>query len=116
MYNDFYMTLYNVVFTSAAPLVVGMFDRDLDKPYGLRYPGLYKSGALGGGTLEGGTFERGRAGGRGRRQRRQRQPPPLAAAPARGVASRLDASKPPPLTPLTPPKPSHTPPNPDSKP
>lgn len=44
IYNDFYMTLFNVVFTAAAPLVVGWFDRDLDKDAGLRFPFLYKDG------------------------------------------------------------------------
>jgi len=44
IYNDFYMTLFNVVFTAAAPLVVGWFDRDLDKNMGLKYPFLYKEG------------------------------------------------------------------------
>jgi phospholipid-transporting ATPase len=45
IYNDFYMTLFNVVFTAAAPLVVGWFDRDLSKNAGLKYPFLYKEGA-----------------------------------------------------------------------
>lgn len=44
IYNDFYMTLFNVVFTALAPLVVGWFDRDLDKNMGLKYPFLYKEG------------------------------------------------------------------------
>lgn len=38
------MTMFNVVFTACAPLVVGWFDRDLDKGYGLRFPLLYKDG------------------------------------------------------------------------
>jgi magnesium-transporting ATPase (P-type) len=46
IYNDFYMTLFNVVFTAMAPLVVGWFDRDLDKVYGERFPLLYREGAL----------------------------------------------------------------------
>ena len=41
------MTLFNVVFTALAPLVVGWFDRDLDKGYGLRYPLLYRDGGRG---------------------------------------------------------------------
>lgn len=45
IYNDFYMTLYNVVFTALTPIVIGMFDRDLDKEMGLKYPGLYCQGA-----------------------------------------------------------------------
>lgn len=44
IYNDFYMACYNVVFTALAPLVVGWFDRDLDKAYGMRFPLLYKEG------------------------------------------------------------------------
>lgn len=50
MYNDVYMTLFNVVFTATAPLVVGWFDRDLDKGYGTRYPLLYREGAFDGGA------------------------------------------------------------------
>lgn len=45
IYNDFYMTLFNVVFTAAAPLVVGWFDRDLEKQYSMRFPFLYREGA-----------------------------------------------------------------------
>ena len=45
IYNDFYMTMFNVVFTATAPLVVGWFDRDLDKGYGPRFPLLYREGA-----------------------------------------------------------------------
>mmetsp|Transcript_27781 Transcript_27781/g.60882 ORF Transcript_27781/g.60882 Transcript_27781/m.60882 type:complete len:264 (-) Transcript_27781:250-1041(-) len=44
MYDDTYMTLYNVVFTAAAPVVIGMFDRDVDKSMSLQYPALYKQG------------------------------------------------------------------------
>lgn len=44
IYNDVYMSLFNVVFTVAAPLVVGWFDRDLDKQYGIKYPALYGEG------------------------------------------------------------------------
>jgi phospholipid-transporting ATPase len=44
IYNDFYMTLYNVVFTALTPIVIGMFDRDVDKEMGLKYPGLYRQG------------------------------------------------------------------------
>ena len=51
---DFYMTLFNVVFTATAPLVVGWFDRDLDKAYGTRFPLLYREGKRehGGGRRE----------------------------------------------------------------
>lgn len=44
IYNDFYMTLYNVVFTALTPLAIGMFDRDVDKAMCIRYPGLYRQG------------------------------------------------------------------------
>lgn len=43
-YNDFYMTLFNVVFTSLTPLAIGMFDRDVDRDMGLKYPQLYRQG------------------------------------------------------------------------
>ena len=36
------MTLFNVAFTSATPLLVGMFDRPLGKRAMLRYPQLYR--------------------------------------------------------------------------
>lgn len=38
------MTLFNVVFTSATPLVIGMFDRPVDKALLQRYPQLYQQG------------------------------------------------------------------------
>ncbi|KAG2495688.1 hypothetical protein HYH03_006288 [Edaphochlamys debaryana] len=44
IYNDFYMTLFNVVFTALTPVVIGIFDRDVDKQMGLKYPGLYMQG------------------------------------------------------------------------
>lgn len=44
MYNDLYISLYNVIFTMLTPFVIGIFDADLDKSYGLRYPGLYRQG------------------------------------------------------------------------
>ncbi len=47
IYNDFYMTLFNVVFTVAGPLAVGWFDKDVDKEWGLRYPHLYLEGEQG---------------------------------------------------------------------
>ncbi len=53
IYNDFYMTLFNVIFTAAAPLVVGWFDRDLDKNAGLRFPSLYQEGACAEDSSEG---------------------------------------------------------------
>lgn len=56
IYNDFYMTLFNVVFTAAAPLVVGWFDRDLEKNYGLRFPFLYAEGELSCGSCKASTL------------------------------------------------------------
>ncbi|KAG2499397.1 hypothetical protein HYH03_002971 [Edaphochlamys debaryana] len=44
IYNDTSMTLFNVVFTSATPLLLGMFDRPLSKRLMLRYPELYRAG------------------------------------------------------------------------
>ena len=44
IYNDVYMTLYNVIFTALTPIVIGIFDRDLDRNAGLKYPQLYKQG------------------------------------------------------------------------
>ncbi|GLI58430.1 hypothetical protein VaNZ11_000135 [Volvox africanus] len=44
VYNDFYMTLFNVVFTALTPVVIGIFDRDVDKAMALKYPGLYMQG------------------------------------------------------------------------
>lgn len=44
IYEDTYMTLYNVIFTSVLPLIIGMFDRDMDRPWALKYPGIYKQG------------------------------------------------------------------------
>ena len=44
MYSDVYMTLFNVVFTALTPIVIGIFDRDVDRDKGLQYPALYKQG------------------------------------------------------------------------
>ncbi|KAK9864093.1 hypothetical protein WJX84_000818 [Apatococcus fuscideae] len=44
IYNDFYMSLYNVGFTVLPPLVVGIFDQDVSKDLSRRYPGLYQAG------------------------------------------------------------------------
>jgi magnesium-transporting ATPase (P-type) len=45
MYSDVYMTLFNVVFTALTPIVIGLFDKDVDKGMCLKYPALYKEGA-----------------------------------------------------------------------
>ncbi|KAK9844803.1 hypothetical protein WJX74_007043 [Apatococcus lobatus] len=44
IYNDFYMSLYNVLFTVLPPMIVGIFDQDVSKDLSLRYPGLYQAG------------------------------------------------------------------------
>ncbi|PNH05392.1 putative phospholipid-transporting ATPase 8 [Tetrabaena socialis] len=44
IYNDTSMTLFNVLFTSATPLLIGMFDRPLGKRLLLRFPQLYQRG------------------------------------------------------------------------
>ena len=36
---DFYMSLYNVIFTVLPPLVIGMFDQDVDRANSRLYPG-----------------------------------------------------------------------------
>ena len=36
---DFYMSLYNVLFTVLPPMVVGIFDQDVSRSFSLRYPG-----------------------------------------------------------------------------
>ena len=44
IYNDVYMTLFNVIFTALTPIIIGIFDRDLDREAGYKYPQLYKQG------------------------------------------------------------------------
>mmetsp|Transcript_27779 Transcript_27779/g.60872 ORF Transcript_27779/g.60872 Transcript_27779/m.60872 type:complete len:1284 (+) Transcript_27779:217-4068(+) len=44
IYNDVYMTLFNVIFTALTPIVIGIFDRDVDRELGLKYPALYRQG------------------------------------------------------------------------
>ena len=44
MYSDVYMTLFNVIFTALTPIIIGIFDRDVDREKGLQYPALYKQG------------------------------------------------------------------------
>lgn len=36
---DFYMSLYNVIFTVLPPLIIGMFDQDVDREMSRLYPG-----------------------------------------------------------------------------
>lgn len=44
IYDDFYMSLYNVIFTSLAPFAVGLLDQDVDRISSLQFPGLYRQG------------------------------------------------------------------------
>ena len=44
MYSDVYMTLFNVFFTALTPIVIGVFDRDVDRHVASKYPALYKQG------------------------------------------------------------------------
>lgn len=38
------MTLFNVIFTALTPIIIGIFDRDVDREMGLRFPQLYRQG------------------------------------------------------------------------
>ncbi|KAK9829125.1 hypothetical protein WJX72_004020 [[Myrmecia] bisecta] len=44
LYNDFYMSLFNVVFTVLPPLVLGTMEQDVNKEMSRKYPGLYQVG------------------------------------------------------------------------
>ena len=44
IYSDVYMTLFNVLFTSLTPIIIGVFDKDVDREMGMKYPALYKQG------------------------------------------------------------------------
>lgn len=39
MAADFYMSLYNVVFTALTPLIVGTMDSDVNREMSRKYPG-----------------------------------------------------------------------------
>lgn len=43
------MTMYNAIFTAGAPIVIGIFDRPVDRAMLLAHPQLYRSGLQGGG-------------------------------------------------------------------
>jgi magnesium-transporting ATPase (P-type) len=45
IYSDVYMTLFNVIFTALTPIVIGIFDRDVDREMAYKYPAMYKQGA-----------------------------------------------------------------------
>lgn len=41
IYDDYYMSLYNVIFTSLVPLAIGILDQDVDRAACMEFPGLY---------------------------------------------------------------------------
>ncbi|KAH9607053.1 hypothetical protein KSS87_013828 [Heliosperma pusillum] len=43
-YNDWFLTLYNVVFTSLPAVALGVFDQDVSARYCLKFPLLYQEG------------------------------------------------------------------------
>ncbi|XP_030282282.1 probable phospholipid-transporting ATPase IM isoform X1 [Sparus aurata] len=44
VYDQWFITLFNIVYTSLPVLAMGLFDQDVDDRTSLRYPGLYKPG------------------------------------------------------------------------
>eukprot|EP00824_Muranothrix_gubernata_P008681 TRINITY_DN2115_c0_g1_i1.p1 TRINITY_DN2115_c0_g1~~TRINITY_DN2115_c0_g1_i1.p1 ORF type:complete len:1059 (-),score=246.27 TRINITY_DN2115_c0_g1_i1:588-3764(-) len=44
LYDDWYQSLFNVLWTSFPILVYGIFEQDLSPGFAMRFPGLYKSG------------------------------------------------------------------------
>ncbi|CAG9461573.1 unnamed protein product [Pedinophyceae sp. YPF-701] len=45
-YDQFYIGLYNVIFTALPPVIVGVLDQDVDRKTCHHYPGLYRQGIL----------------------------------------------------------------------
>ncbi|BAF19585.1 Os06g0488600, partial [Oryza sativa Japonica Group] len=43
-YNDWFLSLYNVIFTSLPVIALGVFDQDVSQRLCLQYPGLYQEG------------------------------------------------------------------------
>lgn len=43
-YNDWFMTFYNVFFTSLPPIALGVFDQDVSARFCLKFPLLYQEG------------------------------------------------------------------------
>ncbi|KAK4784199.1 hypothetical protein SAY86_018567 [Trapa natans] len=43
-YNDWFMSLYNVFFTSLPPIALGVFDQDVSARFCLKFPILYQEG------------------------------------------------------------------------
>ncbi|KAK9787844.1 hypothetical protein WJX73_000953 [Symbiochloris irregularis] len=44
LYNQYFMSLYNVVFTAFPPLLLGLLDEDVNRAMSSRYAGLYQYG------------------------------------------------------------------------
>ncbi|KAM3609516.1 uncharacterized protein V6R79_016184 [Siganus canaliculatus] len=44
VYDQWFITLFNIVYTSLPVLAMGLFDQDVNDQNSLRYPGLYKPG------------------------------------------------------------------------
>ncbi|KAK1789851.1 hypothetical protein P4O66_015724 [Electrophorus voltai] len=46
VYDQWFITLFNIVYTSLPVLAMGLFDQDVNEQYSIRYPNLYKPGQL----------------------------------------------------------------------
>ncbi|XP_046715041.1 phospholipid-transporting ATPase ID isoform X4 [Silurus meridionalis] len=46
VYDQWFITLFNIVYTSLPVLAMGLFDQDVNEQYSLRYPNLYQPGQL----------------------------------------------------------------------
>ncbi|CAH1795962.1 unnamed protein product [Owenia fusiformis] len=46
LYDPYFISVYNLFYTSLPVLVLGIFDKDVDEHHSLRYPKLYKPGHL----------------------------------------------------------------------
>uniref|UniRef100_A0A673I884 Phospholipid-transporting ATPase n=1 Tax=Sinocyclocheilus rhinocerous TaxID=307959 RepID=A0A673I884_9TELE len=46
VYDQWFITLFNIVYTSLPVLAMGLFDQDVNEQYSLRYPNLYRPGQI----------------------------------------------------------------------
>ncbi|XP_051548241.1 phospholipid-transporting ATPase ID-like isoform X2 [Myxocyprinus asiaticus] len=46
VYDQWFITLFNIVYTSLPVLAMGLFDQDVNEQYSLHYPNLYRPGQL----------------------------------------------------------------------
>ncbi|KAA0724264.1 Phospholipid-transporting ATPase ID [Triplophysa tibetana] len=46
VYDQWFITLFNIVYTSLPVLAMGLFDQDVNEQYSSRYPNLYRPGQL----------------------------------------------------------------------